>query len=321
MFRGRLGLDPANILHADRHGLLWLARGNLFAEAGTLRFKAASSDEMPAGIYDIPFQSLSCLLMQPGTTVTHDALRLLARHGTGLVFVGEGGVRMYASMPKGPDASALARRQVRAWSDPELRIDVARRMYAWRLGEILPHADIEVLRGIEGVRVRKGYRLAADRYGIPWRRREYDRAMPESNDMANNALNHASVAVLATAEVAVAVVGAVPQLGFIHEDSGISFCLDIADMYRQEVTVDCAFAAVAQVLKKGGNLERTVRRMVGRRMREMKLVDEMITRIKELFEKKHDDEGEQVDDPRAEEPVPASGDGDANGGGLPVTKE
>ncbi len=82
MLKGRLGLETARVPHADRHGLLWLARGNLKAEDGTLRFITAGGAGWDAGDYAIPFQTVSMVLLGPGTTVSHDALRLLARHGT-----------------------------------------------------------------------------------------------------------------------------------------------------------------------------------------------------------------------------------------------
>ena len=83
MLRGRLGLEYARIPHADRHGLLYLERGALSVEDGCLRFIAAGSDLVVAGDYRIPHQSISMVLLGPGSTVSHDALRLLARHGTG----------------------------------------------------------------------------------------------------------------------------------------------------------------------------------------------------------------------------------------------
>ena len=77
------------------------------------------------------------VLLGPGSTVSHDALRLMARHGTALVAVGEDGVRCYTAPPLMPDTSDIARRQMRAWGDPDgSRITIARRMYALRLGEV-----------------------------------------------------------------------------------------------------------------------------------------------------------------------------------------
>lgn len=298
MLKGRLGLETARIPHVDRHGVTWLERGNLLADDGTITFTTAGFADVPAGLYAIPHQTISFILLGPGSTLSHDAARILARHGTGLAMIGEGGVRLYASLPPQPDQATRARAQARLWADPGHRIAVARRMYAWRLGEILPDDEITVLRGIEGARMKTLYKRLAEQFGIPWNGRSYDRAEPDAADHPNQAINHAATAVLGLAQLAVAVSGAIPQLGFIHEDSGFAFPLDVADLYRDSVTVPIAFAAVK--LRHNGEykdepLERTVRRMAGKRFRQEKLVSQMIDRIKEMFD---------ADDRRGDERTP-----------------
>lgn len=284
MLKGRLGLETARVPHADRHGCLWLGRGALTAENGTLRFVTAGSGHLEAGSYGIPFQTLSVIFLEPGTTVSHDALRLLARHGTGVVATGEDGVRIYASMPFGQDDSALARQQVRLWADAHERNQIARRMYGWRLGEVMPSSDLTVLRGIEGARVKTLYRELARQWGIRWAGRRYDRDDPEAADRVNQAINHASAAVRAAAMVAVAATSTVPQLGFIHEDSANAFCLDIADLFRETVCLPAAFQAVKRFEEKEGEpLERHARRVAGRVLREKQVIPTMIDRIKDLF--------------------------------------
>lgn len=250
MLKGRLGLDTARVPHVDRFGLLYLERGALSVEDGCLRFVAAASPALDAGDYQVPHQSVSFILLGPGSTVSHDALRLLGQHGTGLAAVGADGVRCYTAPPMIPDSSGLARRQARVWADAEgSRISIARRMYAWRLGEVLPHGDIAVLRGIEGARMKETYRLTAERFRVPWSGRRYDRANPGGADLANQAINHAASAVEAAAAIAVAATATVPQLGFIHEDSGQSFVLDIADLFRDGVTLPVAFQAAQTAAK------------------------------------------------------------------------
>lgn len=282
----RLGLESVRIPHADRHGLMWLNRGRLEVEAGTLRFVAAGSEYLAAGEYDIPYQSVSLILLGPGTAVTHDALRLMARHGTGLVAVGEGGVRIYSAPPFGPDHSRLARRQARLWADEERRLALARRMYTWRLGEKVPHRSIERLRGLEGARMRETYKLVARSFGIVWQGRRYDRSDPEAADLPNQAINHAATAVQAAAEIAVSATATIPQLGFIHEDSSRAFVLDIADLFRDSFTLPIAFGGVKRFLRsdKGQPLERWVRRLAGDAFRRQKLIPQMIERIKELLD-------------------------------------
>ena len=171
MLKGRLGLDSAKVPHKDRAGLLYLARGALTTRDGTLAFLQGGCDQsgcIVTGRLRDPLQGVSMILLGPGSTVSHDALRLLAHARTALAAVGDDGVRMYTAPPLIPDRSGLARIQARFWANPTMRLDVARRMYAWRLGEVLPHRDINVLRGIEGARMKQSYRLIAQQIGIDW---------------------------------------------------------------------------------------------------------------------------------------------------------
>lgn len=285
MLRGRLGLETARIPHADRHGCIWLQRGTLYVEDGTLRFTTSGATDLAAGDYAIPFQTISAIIVGPGTSVTHDSLRLLARHGTGLIAAGEDGVRFYASMPFGTEESALARRQVAIWTDTATRVAAARRMYAWRLGEVVPSSNITVLRGIEGARVKTLYRTLAQQYGVDWAGRRYDRDDPEAADLVNQALNHTTTALRAAAMIAVAVTATIPQLGFIHEDSSISFCLDIEDLFRETVALPTAFRAVKRKERFPEQpLERIARREAGRSLHDAHVIPAMIDRIKSLFQ-------------------------------------
>src|SRR5690625_7291096 len=128
VLKGRLGLETARVPHADRHGLLWLERGRISVEKGTLLFSTAGNDNLPSGAYEIPLQQISCLLLGPGTVIRHNALRSLARQQTGVLAVGSKGIRLYASsMPLGPDGSALARKQGRIWGSEKTRSGVLRK--------------------------------------------------------------------------------------------------------------------------------------------------------------------------------------------------
>lgn len=289
MLRGRLGLETARIPHADRHGLLYLARGALTVRDGTLRFARQNPPDadspLEPGEYGIPFQSISMILLGPGSTVSHDVLRLLARHGTALVAVGEDGVRCYTAPPLLPDTSDLARRQMQAWGDPEKRIIIAKKMYALRLGEVLTHQDIAALRGVEGARMKRTYQNLAQQYGLTWSGRRYDRANPLSADLQNQAINHASSAVTAAAVIAVTATGAIPQLGFIHEHSGDAFALDIADLFRDTVLLPAAFQSAKAVLQNPNlGIERQTRRATGEILRKENVIPKMIDRIKVLFQ-------------------------------------
>ena len=292
MLKGRLGLESARVPHKDRAGLLYLARGALTARDGTLAFlqrEASEFDAIAEGDYAIPLQGISMILLGPGSTVSHDALRLLARARTALAAVGEDGVRLYTAPPLIPDRSGLARRQASMWANEKLRIPTARRMYAWRFGKVLPHRSIDTLRGIEGARMKESYRLLAQQIGVEWHGRRYDRSNPSAADLPNQGLNHAASAVEGAAAIAVAATGTIPQLGFIHEDPGQSFVLDIADLFRDSVTIPCAFRAAKRVTDRPDeNIERATRRLTGRELARQQVISSMIGRIKSLFDKQVD---------------------------------
>ena len=282
MLHGRLGLDRTRLPHSSRHGLIWLDRGRLSVESGCLRF-VTKGGALPPGDYQIPHQAVSTILLGPGSSVTHDALRLLASHGTCLAAVGEGGIRQYTAPPLMAASSRLARQQAGLWANPKSRLDVARQMYALRLGEVLPHRDIDVLRGIEGARVKESYRKRAEEFGIEWHGRRYDRANPGAADLPNQAINHASSAVQAAAAIACNAVAAIPQLGFIHEDSAQAFVLDIADLYRDEMTLTVAFGAVAEAKGRDETLDKLVRQRANTLFAKSDVIDSMIGRIKHLI--------------------------------------
>lgn len=249
---------------------------------GCLHF-VRGDDSLTPSMDQIPHQAVSMILLGPGSSVTHDALRLLARHGTLLAAVGEDGVRSYTAPPLLPDRSDVARRQAELWGNPRRRISVARHMYALRLGEVLPHRDLDTLRGIEGSRVKNFYRLMAEKHGIEWRGRHYDRASPDASDIPNQAINHAATAVQAAAAIAVQSLAALPPLGFIHEDSGQSFVLDIADLFRDTVTLQIAFTAAKRAEHVDDTIDRLVRREAATVFRKQQVINAMIDRIKQVL--------------------------------------
>ena len=123
----------------------------------------------------IPVGSIACIMLEPGTRVSHAAVRLASTVGTLLVWVGEAGVRVYASgQPGGARADKLLY-QAKLALDDELRLKVVRKMYELRFREPPPaRRSVEQLRGIEGARVLQTYALLAIQNGVKWYGRTYD---------------------------------------------------------------------------------------------------------------------------------------------------
>ncbi len=137
----------------------------------------------------IPVGSIACIMLEPGTRVSHRAAALAARVGTLLVWVGEAGVRLYASGQPGGARSDRLLYQAQLALNDTCRLKVVRKMYELRFGEAPPEKrSVEQLRGIEGARVRKLYQLLAKRYSVNWTHRDYDVDEWGAGDLPNRCL-------------------------------------------------------------------------------------------------------------------------------------
>lgn len=195
----------------------------------------------------IPVGSVSCLMLEPGARVSHAAVSLAARVGCLLVWVGEAGVRLYATGQPGGARSDRLIWQVRLADDEQARLKVVRKMYALRFGEEPPaKRSVDQLRGIEGARVRRMYELLAQRSGVKWRRRDYDPTDWGTGDMPNRCLSSATACLYGLCEAAVLAAGYSPAVGFIHTGKPLSFVYDIADLFKFETVVPVAFRIAAQ---------------------------------------------------------------------------
>jgi len=229
----------------------------------------------------IPIGGVACLMLEPGIRVSHAAVTLAARVGCLLVWVGEAGVRLYASgQPGGARADRLLY-QAKLALDDSARLKVVRKMYSLRFKEEPPERrSVEQLRGIEGVRVRKMYELLAKQFGVTWRRRNYDHTQWGSGDLPNRCLSSATACLYGIAEAAILAAGYAPAIGFIHTGKPQSFVYDIADIFKFETVVPAAFRIAA---RKPGNPEREVRLACRDSFRQSRLLDRIIPTIEEVL--------------------------------------
>lgn len=195
----------------------------------------------------IPVGGIACIMLEPGTRVSHAAVRLAAQVGTLLVWVGEAGVRLYASGQPGGARSDRLLYQAKLALDDSLRLKVVRKMYELRFGEAPPQRrSIEQLRGIEGARVRNTYKLLAKQYGVKWHGRRYDPKDWEAGDVVNQCLSAATACLYGITEAAVLAAGYAPAVGFIHTGKSLSFVYDIADIFKFDNVVPLAFRIASQ---------------------------------------------------------------------------
>lgn len=194
----------------------------------------------------IPVGNVACVMLEPGTRISHAAVRLAATVGTLLVWIGEAGVRLYASGQPGGARSDKLLYQARLALDENLRLKVVRKMFELRFGENAPaRRSVEQLRGIEGVRVKGIYQLLAKQYGVKWQGRRYDPKDWEKGDIINQCISAATACLYGITEAAVLAAGYAPAIGFIHSGKPLSFIYDIADIIKFETVVPAAFEIAA----------------------------------------------------------------------------
>lgn len=220
----------------DSMSYLYLERGKIEQAKKAIEFFDKNGQTL------IPVANLSLLLLGPGTSITHEAIKTLTDNGCLVNWCGENGVRFYAQGSGETRKGYQLVRQAALVSDPQKRMQVVRRMYQYRFDEELDQAlTIEQVRGMEGARVRKAYAQASKESGVPWNGRRYVQGHWGATDSINRALSVANACLNGLCHSAIVSVGYSPGLGFIHTGKQLSFVYDVADLYKTRLTVPLAF--------------------------------------------------------------------------------
>ena len=256
----------------DRISVVYVEKGNLDVIDGAFVVVDKSGIRT-----QIPIGGIACLMLEPGTRVSHAAVTYASRVGCLLVWVGEAGVRLYAAGQPGGARSDRLLYQARLALDDSARLKVVRRMYALRFGEEPPaRRSVQQLQGIEGVRVRKMYELLARQYRVPWKVRNYDHTQWGSGDLANRCLSAATACLYGICEAAILAAGYAPAIGFIHSGKPQSFVYDIGDLFKFDTVVPVAFRVAA---RKPREPEREVRLACRDAFRQTRLLRRIIPTI------------------------------------------
>jgi CRISP-associated protein Cas1 len=278
----RPGLPPPRpIPLKDRSSIIFVERGNVDVLDGA--FVVVDKNGVRT---HIPIGGLACLMLEPGARISHAAVALAARAGTLVVWVGEAGVRLYAAgQPGGARADRLLW-QARLALNDEARLKIVRKMFGMRFGEPAPERrSVDQLRGIEGARVRKLYELTAQKYGVAWKRRNYDPTDFSSADVPNRCLSSATSCLYGLTEAAVLAAGYAPAIGFLHSGKPLSFVYDVADVFKFETVVPEAFRVAAAVAKGKihGDAEGAVRHACRDSFRRTNILARLIPSIDEML--------------------------------------
>lgn len=232
------------------------------------------------GVIPLPVAKTAVLMLGPGSSITHAAIKLCADEGSLLLWVGEHGVRVYSvGMPGGSNANNLVR-QCSSFSVNEKRIEIARGLFREMFKEEPPpRCSLEALRGIEGGKVKSIYADLAARYHVPWTgRRTTDFC---NADPLNKAISTATAALYGLCEAVILALGYSPAVGFVHSGDSRSFVFDLADTVKFRTVVPLAFSLVAESVS---DIEGRTRRACRDLFMEKKLADELIVILERVFD-------------------------------------
>jgi len=241
----------------------------------------------------VPAASLCVLMMGPGTKISHAAVKILAENGCSMLWTGEEMTHFYAQGLGETRKAYHLLQQAELACNPVKHTQICIRMYQKRFAETLdPSLTLPQIRGFEGVRVRRAYKEASQKYGVQWHGRIYDRFNWGSSDPINRALSAANATLNSVCHAAIVSGGYSPAIGFVHTGKQLSFVYDIADLYKADLTIPIAFSIVAE---SNQNIERRARMACREKFREVKLLERILPDIDNILEIKEEPINELLD--------------------------
>lgn len=260
----------------ERNSMIFVGMGRIDVRDGAF----VVIDEVNGERMHIPVGSVVCIMLEPGTRISHAAVKLAATTGTLLIWVGEAGVRLYSVGQPGGARSDKLLYQAKLALDEELRLKVVRKMFEIRFKEPAPQRrSIDQLRGIEGARVRATYKMLAQQYGIEWHGRRYDVKDWKKGDTVNQCISAATSCLYGVTEAAILAAGYAPAIGFLHSGKPLSFVYDIADLIKFDTVVPVAFKVAATQPQHPDRQVRIACREIFRSSKTLKIIIPLIEEV------------------------------------------
>lgn len=222
---------------SDRYPFLYLERGRVEIDDSSVKWIDSEGN-----LVRLPSALLQTVLLGPGTSITHEAVKVLTASNTTVCWVGEDSLLFYAVGTTPTSNTRNLRHQAKLASTEKSRLAVARRMFSARFPEEdVGTKTLSELMGMEGLRVKAVYERLATEYGVGWKGRSYIPGKFELSDMTNQIITASNAALYALITSTVYHLGYSPHIGFIHSGSPLPFVYDLADLYKEYLCIDLAF--------------------------------------------------------------------------------
>ncbi len=229
------------MLIKHRYSYLFLEKGRIEVINSSLVFVSEDRGEI-----QVPVSSFCCLFLEPGTSITHAAIKCCAEAGCLIIWVGESATRVYsAGMPHTNHSDKIIL-QSKLFLDAGSRLKVVREMFKRTFKEEAPdNRSVEQIRGIEGGKVKGKYKEIAGKYGINWNTR-INSGEWGSIDPINRGISVGNSCLYGVAEAAIISSGYSTAIGFMHAGNQKSFVYDVADIYKFDTVVPMVFELIKE---------------------------------------------------------------------------
>lgn len=227
----------------ERYPFIYIERGRIEIDDSSVKWIDCNGN-----VVRLPIATILTLLLGPGTSITHEAIKVLSDSNCTVCWTGEDSLLFYA-LGKSPTSDTRnLRLQASLSCDDEKALVVAKRMFSYRFPDTdVSEKTLPELMGMEGLRVRQLYEDMAEKYKVGWTGRSYTPGKFELSDLTNKILTASNTALYSLLLSSIHALGYSPYLGFIHSGSPLPFIYDLADLYKEHLTIDLAFSMTAKL--------------------------------------------------------------------------
>ena len=198
-------------------------------------------------VSEIPITTISCLILGPGTNITHRAVANIAKAGCSICWMGMEQAVFYAYGEPATNKSKNILKQMHYHESKVLHTEVIHKMYNWRYpNEKIKSASLEELKGFEGKKMKECYAKYAEQYQYDWKGRISSIGF-EKSDLANQYITALNNVLYAITRAIIQIMGYSPSIGFIHTGHIAAFTFDISDLFKEEITIPLAFRLATEL--------------------------------------------------------------------------
>lgn len=221
----------------DKYPFIYLERGRLEIDDSSVKWIDSEGEVIP-----LPIATINALLLGPGTSITHEAVKVAASSNCSICWVGEDSLLFYAAGYTPTSTTRNFRKQMLLAADETKSLKVARNFFARRFpDDDVSKKTLQEMMGMEGIRVQRLYKAKAEEYKVSWKGRKYTPGDFKLSDLTNQILTSSNAALYGIICSAIHSLGYSPHIGFIHSGSPLPFVYDLADLYKEHLCIDLAF--------------------------------------------------------------------------------